>query len=458
MDAIYNLAKNVIDVQYDSLPRDVVEATKKQIMDAFATAIAGSSAPPVGELVEIYKEWGGKTESTVWVYGEKLPGIVAAQINATMQHARDFDDTHDVAVLHPGAVSVPTAFAVAEMIENVNGRDLITAVALGVDLVTRLCLACTNDYIAGGWHFTPLHGSFSTTAIAGKLMGLDLDTLVNAFGIAYHQTGGNLQCVDDGALTKRCGPGFSNRNGILAAVMAQKGITGATNVLQGPRGLFKQYHRGAYNPEVITKDLGLKFEGVDVSFKPYPCCRYNHAAIDATIDLMKENSIKVDDIDSVVTHIGSSASGLLAEPIEIKQNPRNQVDTQFSLPWAIASTIVHGKVTLADITQKAIEDKEVIAVSNKITAIVEKELCIGGIEPVVVDIKAKDGKLYSKRVNTPYGSPENPMSMDALATKLREAVPFAEKPLEKEKVEKLIDLVADVENVTNIQEVINVVT
>lgn len=458
MDAIYSLAKNVVSTTFEDLTQAAVDATKKQIMDSFAVSIAGSSAMSVAELLEIYQAWGGKKESTVWVFGDKLPSVSAAQINATMLHARDFDDTHDAAVLHPSAVTVPTALAVAEMVENVSGKEFITAVALGVDLVSRLCLACTTDYIKGGWHFTPLHGSFSSAAIAGKLLGLNETTLVNAFGIAYHQTGGNLQCVDDGALTKRCGPGFSNRNGILSALMAQKGITGATNVLQGPRGLYHQYHRSLYDPDLLTKNLGKVFEGVNVSFKPYPCCRYNHAAIDATISLAKRHNIKKDDVQKIVLHIGSTATGLLAEPLSIKQNPRNAVDTQFSLPWAVASTIVHGKVTLADITEEATKDKEVISVSNKITTVLEKELCTGGIEPVIVDISTKDGNTFSERVDTPYGAPTNTMSLDALAVKLREAVSHAAVTLKKDKVEKLIDTIAQLERIGSMKKFVSVLS
>jgi 2-methylcitrate dehydratase PrpD len=134
MDAIKTFAKHVIDVRYETLPPEVVETTKKQVMNTLAVAIAGSAAQAVGELVEIYRDWGGKPESTVWVYGDKFPSIVAGQINATMVHARDFDDTHDAALLHPSVVAIPAGFAIAERLGNVDGKTFITAVALGIDL------------------------------------------------------------------------------------------------------------------------------------------------------------------------------------------------------------------------------------------------------------------------------------------------------------------------------------
>lgn len=449
MDPIFELADHIVNTTYDDLSPEVVLATKRQILDAFAAGIAGSSAQSVQELVEIFSEWGGKEESTVWVFGKRLPSLAAAQINATMMHARDFDDTHDRAVLHPGVVAVPPAFAVGESVENISGKDIITAVALGVDLVSRLCLACTSDYFAGGWHYTPLHGSLSATAVAGKLLNLDKDTLVHAFGIAYHQAAGNLQCVDDGALTKRCGPGFSNRNGIISALMAKKGITGARNILTGKRGLFYQYHRGLFKPEKLTNDLGKIFEGVNVSIKPYPCCRYNHPAIDAVLDMLEEHKFTAADVDGIVVHVGKSAASLLAEPLDIKQNPRNTVDTQFSLPWAIAATVAYGKLSIGNFTDEATKDQNILSLSNKLTTVTEDDLSVPGVEPCIVKIMTKTGETYTKRVDTPYGSPENPMSIEKIAEKLKDAVSFSIRQIDDNRIDKLIEFVSEMESVQN---------
>jgi 2-methylcitrate dehydratase PrpD len=457
MDAINVFVKHIKKTTYKSLPSVVIETTKKQIMDTIAVAIAGSTAEPISELIDIFTDWGGKAESTVWLYGKKLPSIAAAQINATMVHARDFDDTHDAAIVHPSVVTIPVGFAMAERLGKVDGKSLITACALGIDLCSRLCFSCTNDYFAGGWHFTPLHGTFSAAAVAGKLIGLDDTKLLNAFGIAYHQAAGNLQCVDDGALTKRCGPGFASRNGIISAIMAEKSITGATQVLQGQRGLFKQYHRNAYNPKVLTKDLGVAYEGVNVSFKPYPCCRHNHPGIDATIALMKEFTIQAKDVERILVQVGSTAFGVLADPIDVKRKPRNAVDAQFSYPWAIASTIVHGKVTIGDITDKATKNKDVLAVSEKVSVQLNKDLSMPGIAPSIVSITIKGGKTYSKRVDVPYGSPKNPMSLDAIAMKLRDAVPYGCKHFTAGKVDKLIDAIAGLEKVKDMSEIISLI-
>lgn len=454
MDVIYTLAGNIIDTNYENLPSEVVKATKRLFMDGLGVGLAGSAEAGVSELIDIVRDWDGKRESTVWVYGDRLPCVSAAQANATMIHALDYDDTHDVAILHASSVAVPTALAIAEKLGGVDGKRLITAVALAVDLAARLCLANKVSVFDRGWQYTAIHGNFSAAAITGKLLGLDTETLVSAFGLAYHQAGGNLQCIHDGTLAKRAGPGFAARDGIMAALMAQKGITGARNVLQGRDGLFNVYHRGDYNPEVLTANLGEKFEVVNLSFKPYPCCRNTNPPIDATLALVGEYNIKAEDVDSVTIYVSKGAMKLLGEPLSTKQNPSTTVDAQFSIPWAVASAIVKGKVGIAEFTPQAIKDKTVLALSNKVTPKLDESLNRMGVSPAIVEIKTKDGKVYSKRVDTPYGSPENPMSMDAMAAKLRDCASYAAKPLSQKNVEKLIQLVSRLEAVSDVEEVV----
>jgi len=454
MDVIYTLAGNIIDTNYENLPSEVVKATKRLFMDGLGVGLAGSAEAGVSELIDIVRDWDGRKESTVWVYGDRLPCISAAQANATMIHALDYDDTHDVAILHASSVAVPTALAIAEKLGGVDGKRLITAVALAVDLAARLCLANKVSVFDRGWQYTAIHGNFSAAAITGKLLGLDKETLVSAFGLAYHQAGGNLQCIHDGTLAKRAGPGFAARDGIMAVLMAQKGITGARNVLQGRDGLFNVYHRGDYNPEVLTANLGEKFEVVNLSFKPYPCCRNTNPPIDATLTMVGEYNIKAEDVDSVTIYVSKGAMKLLGEPLNTKQNPSTTVDAQFSIPWTVASAIVQGKVGIAELTPQAIKNKAVLALSNKVTPKLDESLNRMGVSPAIVEIKTKDGKVYSKRVDTPYGSPENPMNMDAIAAKLRDCASYAAKPLSQKNVEKLIQLVSQLEAVSDVEEVV----
>lgn len=458
MDKIYDLAKNIVNTTYEKLPPDVSEITKKLIIDALAVGLCGSKEAGVIELIEILKHWGGKKESTIWVYGGKLPCLSAAQVNATMVHASDYDDTHDPSPVHTGVACVPTAIAIAEIIRGINGKKLITAIALGVDLMVRLCMACKIPMIDMGWHYTALHGNFGAAAVAGKLLELDEEKLINAFGLAYHQAAGNMQCIHDGnaSLAKRMGPGFAVRNGILAVLLAKKNITGARNSLEGIYGLFNVYCKGEYNPEVLTTNLGERYGITDLSFKPYPCVRNAHPPIDAIIEMTRENKIKTEDIEVITVHGGSRAMKSLCEPLDIKRNPRSVVDAQFSIPWTVAAACVRGTVDLDSFTDKTIKDKRILTLSNKVIPKIDDSLSTRAVSPAIVEVKLKDGKVYSKRVDDPYGSPKNPMSMEAIFEKFKNCASYAKRPMPKTSVEKLIHGLADLENIRDIGKVVRI--
>src|SRR5207237_30405 len=154
------------------------------------------------------------------------------------------------------------------------------AVALGLDVSCRIALACTLDR---GWHRTAAIGVFGATAAAGKLIGLTPEQMLAAFGIAYSHAAGNRQCILDGALTKRMQAGQAASTGVFSAVLAQTGFTGAQNIFNGRFGFFELYQPNGYDASVLLRDLGTAFRGEELSYKPYPCGRPLHAAIDAAL-------------------------------------------------------------------------------------------------------------------------------------------------------------------------------
>jgi len=454
MDSIYALANYVINTKYEDQPSEAVEATKRLILDGFAVGLGGSSKEGVSALLSLLRDWGGKPESTVWIFGDKLPAAAAVQANAMMMHALDYDDVYDKAVLHCGVVAIPVALAMAERLGGVSGKDFITSVALGSDICSRLSLAVTVPVFELGWHYTALHGNFNGAAVAGKLLGLDEQTMVSAFGLAYHQAGGNYQGLHDGTLAKRIGPGFASRDAITAALLAQRGVTGPQNVLDGKAGLYKVYHRGQYDPGILTKDLGKLFEVVNLSLKPYPCCRGAHPAIDGALALAKEHDIRPENVQDVKVYIGKGIYYLLCEPIPDKQNPQTVVDAQFSIPWTVAWALKHRKVGFNAFTPQAIKNKEVLSLSNKVTPVVDNSLHTIGLDPAIVEVTLRDGSKYSRRIDIAYGSPNKQMSMEDIKEKMFDCVKLSAKPVSRKRVNLLTDMVANLEKVSDITELV----
>ncbi|HSW38272.1 MAG TPA: MmgE/PrpD family protein [Acidobacteriota bacterium] len=456
MDAAYLFARNFVTVTYGDLPGEVVEATKKEILDLLGVALGGIAQPGATHVYKLVEEWGGRRESSVIGRNLKVPAPNAAQVNATMAHALDFDDVHEAAVIHPGIAVIPAVMAVGEAVGKLNGREFITATALGVDMMCRLALATTpgRSPIDLGWHLTSLFGFMGAAATAARIMGLSEEKIVDAMGIAYHQCGGNGQCVKDGALTKRLGPGFAVRGGVTAALLAGAGVTGARNVFEGEWGFYRQYMDGDYSRDTLAAELGIRFEGVNVAIKPYPCCRGIHPAIDAALAIAVDENIRGADIKEIVLSVTDAHLALLCSPLEAKCSPRSPVDAQFSIPWGVASAIVGRRVGLDDFTESAIRNREVLDVTRKMKVEVDNALQKQGPEPTRVKVTTNDGKTFVNLVENPLGSLDRPMSFDDCAAKFSDCA----KILDAERIEKIIRQVKRLEYLEDAGELIRLLT
>jgi 2-methylcitrate dehydratase PrpD len=473
LDAIQLFARQFVGTRYEDLPHDVVEVTKKEVLDLFAAALAGRTFPAVKELVDLIVEWGGKNESSLIYSRQKVPAPMAAQANAVMGHALDFDDVHDLAVMHPAVPVVPACMAVAESLGAVSGKEFITAVALGVDMICRLALATWIGYdpatpetkqipfqaerVKNGWHFTTLMGYFATAGAAGKLLSLDEERLVSAFGIAYHQCSGNHQGRDDGTHTKRLGPGFSARAGVASAMMAAKGITGPRNCLEGHMGLYKMYFQnGGYDRATLVDDLGSRFEGVNVSIKPYPCCRGIHTNIDATLGLIEAHGIKPEDVKAIRVFVDGGGYQMLSMPLEVKTRPRTPVDAQFSIPWGVATALARGEVGIEHFTESAITSRDILDVAGRIEVVLDHSLDSSDKTPSgKVEVELKNGQLFANRVDYPLGSPERPMTFDDCARKFRSCASYPADRLSSGQVERVIELIGRLEELQDVGEVMS---
>ena len=280
-DPAWPLAEHVCRTGYGDLPASTIHSARRDILDTFGCMLGGSGSPGIDQLCAVIGHWGGQEESRVLLRGTSLPAPQAALLNASMGHALDFDDTLDAGgSIHPGVSVLAAVLAVADRLGGVSGRDLLLAVALGLDVSCRIALASTSDR---GWHRTAAMGVFGAAAAAGKLFGLTAEQMLYAFGIAYSHAAGNRQCILDGALTKRLQAGQAASAGVFSAVLAQTGFTGARNVFTGPFGFLELYQPNGHDASLLLRDLGTVFRGEALSYKPYPCGRPLHAAIDAAL-------------------------------------------------------------------------------------------------------------------------------------------------------------------------------
>jgi 2-methylcitrate dehydratase PrpD len=459
MSVTHELVSHALKLKYEELPKPVIEAAKRSILDTLAVTVAGSSADGVEPLVELIKDWGGKSESTILVYGGKAPAFTVALANSTMARARDLDDVHEPAAMHLSASIVPAAFAISEysrMAKNraVSGKDLIVAIALGCDFLGRLRLAGPGAIAERGWSSeTP--APLAVAMMGSKLLGFDEEKMLNALGIAYAKCAGNIQAHTEGALTVRLQQGFGSMSGVLSAVLAERGLTGPKDMLEGEYGYYPLYMNGHFTPEVLVGDLGQRFELTNVSIKPYPSCKYTHTAIYGALRLAEENKIRPEDVKKVTIRVKSHGYILCGE--ERKKAPQTVPDAQFSYYYTVGTAFVKGKVFIEDFTEDAIKNEEVLSMAQKVEVVVdpEKDKLESALSPVDIDVETKDRRHYKKSVESVKGHPHDPMSFGELTQKIKDCAAFSARPLSKESVSKVSQLVENLEEIDDVTMIVN---
>ena len=363
-DPIQPLIAYICKARYEDLPEPVIDAVKKAVVDTVGAALAGSSAPMGKMVADMAQHRGGRPESTIWCHGDRAPASEAAFANAIMGRCRELDDVHEgsprVSMGHGGHVNVmivPAALAAAERCQQpVDGKTLITAIAIGGDLIARLRLAAGS---AGrlGWE-GPTVSPLGVAATVGKLWGFDAEILANAMGAAYAHCSGNILSTSDGTWDVWLNAGMGARAGLIAAELAERGHQGATAPLLGGSGLYPLYFRGEYHEAALLSDLGVDFESGYVSIKPYPSCKCTHHAIHTTLTLMQRHHLRAEDIDRIVVRTCQYSMRLVVvdDRGAPKPPPRTLNEAQFSMPFTIALAAVKGAVFTDVLTDDALDD------------------------------------------------------------------------------------------------------
>ncbi len=455
MSVVDDLADYVIHLNFDRLPGEVIEPTKKQILDTLGCAVAGTSHTAIEPVANLIKEWGGKEESTIMGYGGRVPCVNAALVNGYLAGVTDFDDYNDTDFPHVSRQNVPACFAMAERIGNVSGRDFLVAVAIGYDITCRLSRAVALHFEAGSlWDPSTLFSFFGCAVATGKLLGLSRKQISNALSLALPQANGLMGGNHEGITAKGLHAGRAAAGGMLAALLAERGLTGVSDPFEGKRGLYDAFYHNVYAPEMITVDLGKVFAARTSAFKPYPCCGFNGTAVDAALSLVREFDIKADDVAEVSIQSGRHGYRHF-EPRVRKVKPVSPIASQFSLPWAVAKAVVHGKVGLEHFTREAIRDSRTLDMAQKISFKLNPEFNTGeDYEPALVEIRTRGGKTYSRLAEIRYGHWKNPMDWPVIVEKFRYCCGFATRPIAEGKIDKVIRMVDGLEDVTDVSEII----
>jgi 2-methylcitrate dehydratase PrpD len=408
----------------ENLPAAVLEAVRVNLLDTLACAIAGRTAPGVAEVISLATEWGGAPQALIWGTRTRVPAHHAAWVNGVMAHARDYDDTHDAAVLHAGVSVIPAALAAAELNPKATGADLLAGVAAGLELICRLGVATTIGIIESGFIYSSLFGYFAAAAAAARVAGLDAAGIQNAMGIAYSQAAGTHQVTRDAALTKRMQPGLAAKAAVMAVQLAQRGIRGAQNIFDGIDGLFRIYLRDGYDPARLRNGLGTQWEFLELSYKPYPCCRFDHTAIDAALAIARQPGFDPSAVTRIEVGVNRQCYQAVCTPPEMRRHPTTVVQAQFSIPFTVAAALIDREVGLRHFTTEGLQRPDILALAARTDCSVDEAIerdWSRSISPASLVVQAGN-VTFRHRTDYPGGHPLAPMTVAARRTKLSDCI------------------------------------
>lgn len=400
------LAEFAANIRVEDIPDDVRERALALSIDLIGSAVRAShEADSTGPILAALKRVGiaGEGPCTVFGFSRTYPAAAAALLNGAFGHSLDFDDTHADSSLHPSAPVVPAAIAVAELVD-ASGPALISAIVTGFEICCRLGLALDpTAHYARGFHPTATAGTFGAAAAAGQLLKLNAKQMESAFGIAASQASGSLQFLQNGAWNKRYQVGESSMKGLLAASLAKEDFVGATEAIEGKHGFLNGY-TDKPRPEIAVSGLHSKWETMRIGVKPYPACRYTHAAVDGLLSLRPNAGWRAGELEAIRIGLHRNGIALVGDPLEQKRKARSVVEGQFSMPFTAAVAVLRGRFGWDDYDLLGHEEADRIA---SIVDVRRDEGLEGLRHPfgATLEVTAK-GETHSLRIPDPSGEPD----------------------------------------------------
>ena len=433
MSETTKLAEFAANISYDALPPEVAERVKFLVMDTVGISVRAmhdsESTPALIAACDAMGYAGG--DSKVIGSSETYTAPGAAMINGTLAHSLDFDDTHASGSIHSSAPIVPAALAAAEMV-GADGKTLIAAIVAGYEVQIRLSLALNpTEHYQRGYHPSATCGVFGAAAAAGRIFGMDAAGIESALGIAECQSSGSMRFLADGAWTKRFQVGYAGHNGLVAACLAREGFVGPTGSIEGKDGFLQSYAPNPDNARAAA-NLGTVWETMNIGVKPYPSCRYSHAAMGAIATARTENQITVKEVQAVEVGLPHTGWRIIGENDEFKRAPTGAVDGQFSMPFCGAVVLRQGTMGWDDYA-KHLNDNETMALAAKFSTVTDPwaEAEYPANMSGIVRIKTERG-TFEEKVVVPKGEPTNFMTAGEARSKFDDLVSPYLKPEQRD--------------------------
>ncbi len=408
------LTQFILSTDYNQIPEKVIEQSKLCFIDFLGVALRGSETKSGIIAKSVLSEC---NQSTV-IGHRKASALEASLTNGIFAHALDLDDGHRYAQVHPGACIIPAALSLSEF-RNISGKEFISSIIVGYQATITLGMMVNPEHRNRGFHSTGTCGTLGAAAAASKALNLDKDQTINALGLAGTQAAGLLESDHSGSMGKHLHAGKAAQSGVLSALLAERGFTGAETILDGEEGFLKAM------TDINCKKIGFNmnvFRILEIYFKIYPVCRHLHSSIDAILQIINENNqnLEIEEIQEITVNTYKIASE------HDNYHPRSIEALKQSLPVSLAIAVLKNELSLDNLNLS--KDKKVIEeISKKIFIEYSEDfdLLYPDKRPATVTINTNSG-LYEKSVDLAYGEPENPLNKTDIIKKFHDLNPNVE--------------------------------
>ncbi len=442
------IARFVSELSMSDVPAAVRAVARAHLLDGLGIALASSDLDFAQAVHQAATQLGEGREAHAIGFGTGLPAPAAALVNGTLIHGLDFDDTHIEAIYHATAPALAAALAVGEA-EHADGEATLLAYIIGLEVGCRIAAAATGRFHDRGFHPTGIAGTFAAACVAAKLRDQSAPVLAHALGICASQAAGTLELGL--SWLKRLHPGWAAHSGIIASTLAGAGFVGPLTVFEGPRGLYGS-HLGDPGAAAALNlhDLGSRWMAADIAIKPYPCCHFTHAFIDAGLQILTDlggGTLRPDEVDRIVCPTSERVMPSVTEPAANKQAPDTLYTAQFSVQYVVAYTLVRGRVDLATFYDETLDDPDVLAMAAKVTCPVDPDSDFPKHFPGEVLIHLRNGETVRRRVPASSGTPDNPLTPEAITGKFQAN---AARVLPAEAVDAVVAMAGDIDTLSDI--------
>lgn len=421
------------------VPDSVRDRATYHLVDGVAVMLAGAAAESGRIVREHLRDVGGKPQAVVVGSTMRAPLQLAAWANGTAAHALDYDDTQLATdprsvyglLTHPTSPVLPAALAAAEFV-GASGEEFLDAYVIGVEVACRTADAVDPRHYRDGFHSTGTLGTFGACAAAARLLRCDLDQTLRALGLAASMAAGLRE--NFGTMTKPFHAGRAAENGLLAVLLARRGWTAATNILEAKRGFYSAA-AGGFDPSKIEGKLGNPyfFESPGISIKPYPSGSLSHPAQDVLLELVREHDVRPEEVDRIEVGVNSHVPNAL-----IHTRPQTALEAKFSLQFQMAVGVVDRKAGLAQFTDERVRDPQVRALMERVHVYVDPEIEALGYNEMrmKVAIHLRDGRVLSGKADMARGHPRKPMSREEVSEKFMECAALV---MPEDRARRLLD-------------------